>query len=557
MYGMRNPMKYSPGVLVGNWYEEMRVREDKVMLYQSKCATNGYQGTREREASHLSETTRVSELKDVVVLGQPLQLVSVATGAALALDTAPKLSPKPSQCLVTAVDTSQPQIRSTWVIQRAKDENNIAYTQQLKEDNTLHYGQRVRIANEDAHPDGFYYLHSGVKDIGHSGSQPLTAALNACKDNTFVIARPGEKREDIRDGGPVRVGDEVVLFHAPTNRPIRCATTTQKTSFGYEFEVSCSFGGENYSRSLGAVTSHPENLFLIGAPTRMAQTNSSAAAAAAAVATLRSRSDRSDAMLMSMSCGMGLDIVMARIREGALRIGGRLGFRVLAKAMGTACNEQRVTPINRQQVHYGVRLMGVAIQPVEMDAIFKRFDRDGNGLIIAQAFLRELRGDMPPNRIEAVVRAFQMLTIEGGGSVDYVDMLNLFKYNAPRHPDVEEGAMSCEEAIFDFINCWPGMNNTTTVTLEDFVAYYTDISPAVESDERFVASVQRCWVIPATDEYKTGLPRRSVGVVHTDDTTETIYLPDSLMIDARDKAAVQRILVQHGVRDIKDMQVTM
>ncbi|EKF28443.1 hypothetical protein MOQ_007807 [Trypanosoma cruzi marinkellei] len=544
------PMRYSPGVLIGNWYEEMRVREDKIAFYKSSYQTGK---THWDTTLHLSEGTYLDGLKDFVVLGQPLQLVNVATEAALALDMAPKFSPKSNHYLVTAVDASQPQVRSTWVLQRAKDENNIAYTTQLKEENVLHYGQHVRIANEEASSDGFCYLNSGVLDIGYPGNQPLTAVLGASKDNVFVIVKPGERRDDIRDGGPVRLGDAVALFHASTNRPICCTKRLKNTSFGYEFEVSCAFSGNKHSRSLAAVTLHPENLFIIGGSTHKARTS----VTASVNASLRSSSGLSNKMLLSMSIGIGLDLILARIREGSLRFGGRLGFRTLSKALGTACNEQRTTLLNRQQIHHSIRLMGVAIQPMELDAIFKRFDRDGNGLIVAQQLLRELRGELPPHRLDVVICAFQLLTIEGGGSVDYKDMLSLFKFNVSSLPDVEEGVISCEEAIFDFVNCWPGKNDTSTVTLEDFVAYYTDVSPAIENDERFVTTVQRSWMIPETDAYRSGPPRRHVTVIHTDDTAETIAIPDSLVLNLHDVDAVKDVLLRHGVKDIKEIQANM
>ncbi|RNF06030.1 EF hand family protein [Trypanosoma rangeli] len=544
-------MAYSPGVLIGNWYEEMRAREDKVSFYKSVAKIGGTHGG---ASLALTEATDLGDLKDVVVIGQPLQLVNVATGAALALDTALRFAPKPPhQFLVTAADAPQPQVRSTWVLHRAKDENNIAYTKELHEEHVLHYGQRVRIANEDASPDGFCYLRSGVRDIGHAGQQLLTAALGACKDDVFVVVKPGERRDDICDGAPVQLGDAVAFFHAATNQPIRCTRVQQSTSFGYEFEVSCSFPDVTHSRSLAAVTSHPENLFFIGGATQAAQKSVSSSATAA----LRSRSDRSKGVSLMMSSGIGLDLVIARIREGALRFGGRLGLRTFSKALRTACNEHRRTLLSREQLLRGVHLMGVVMQPMELDAVFKRLDRVGDGLVVAQDFLREVRGDAPPHRLDAVIEAFQRLTIEGGGSVDYKDMLSLYRFNASQLPDVEEGVISVAEAVFDFVNSWPGKNDMATVTLEEFVAYYTDVSPAVDDDARFLATLQRCWTIPETNAYKSGQPRRHVTVFHTDDTTDIIAIPDSLVIDIRDAAIVREVLLQHGVRDIKDIQATM
>nr|CCC95519.1 unnamed protein product [Trypanosoma congolense IL3000] len=253
----------------------------------------------------------------------------------------------------------------------------------------------------------------------------------------------------------------------------------------------------------------------------------------------------------------GLTSTISRIREGVLLFGGRLGFRILSKVLGVACKEHNIVGIRRQDLFHSICLMGATIQPGELDVIFKKFDHNGNGVIIAQDLLRELRGGMPPTRLNAVITAFQQLIIEGGGSVDYGDMLNLFQFNAACHPDVEDGIVSREEVIFDFINCWPGMNAASSVTTDMFVAYYTDISPASESDERFVAVVQRSWKIPETDAYKTVKSNRSVTVIRLDGTSTVVQLPASLVLDATDQATVRNFLTRSGVRDIKEVRLSM
>ncbi|KAH8603854.1 hypothetical protein ERJ75_001100400 [Trypanosoma vivax] len=329
------------------------------------------------------------------------------------------------------------------------------------------------------------------------------------------MAKPGERRVDIRGGGPVHIGEPFVLYHAATSQPARCTMKPQKTSLGFELEVNCSFAGDNFSRSIAAVTNHPENLFVIGTETHRARTNLT-------VASLRSRTEWCEWNATSMSCGSGLDILMSRIRQGALHFGGRLGFRVVSKALKAACREQRTTLVDRQKLLSSFRLMGVTIQPIDLDVIYKRFDHDENPLICAQEFLRALREDMPPNRLSAVVTAFQKLTVEGGGSVDYRDMLNMFKHNATHHPDVSDGTLTCERVISEFVNCWPDMNDTTTVTLDDFVAYCTDIFPAIESHERFAVMLENCWRIPETDDYKRGLSQTAWSLVCSNDAAQTV-----------------------------------
>ncbi|KAH8617553.1 hypothetical protein ERJ75_000367000 [Trypanosoma vivax] len=133
---------------------------------------------------------------------------------------------------------------------------------------------------------------------------------------------------------------------------------------------------------------------------------------------------------------------MSRLRQGALRFGGRLGFRVVSAALKVCCREQRTTLVDRQKLLSSFRLMVVTIQPIDLDVIYKRFDHDGNRLICAQEFLRALREDMQPKRPSAVVTTFQKLTVGGGGSMDYRDILNMFKHNATHHPDVSDGILT-------------------------------------------------------------------------------------------------------------------
>ncbi|KAH8616671.1 hypothetical protein ERJ75_000457000 [Trypanosoma vivax] len=110
-----------------------------------------------------------------------------------------------------------------------------------------------------------------------------------------------------------------------------------------------------------------------------------------AVASFGRRTKRCGWNATSMSCGSGLDILMSRIRQGALHFGGRLGFRVVSKALKVACRKQLTTLVDRQKLLSSFRLMGFTIQPIDLDVIYKRFDHDGYGLICAQEFLRALR----------------------------------------------------------------------------------------------------------------------------------------------------------------------
>ncbi|CAG9583848.1 conserved hypothetical protein [Leishmania major strain Friedlin] len=556
-----NVPQYSPGVLVGNWLEDIALREDQLKLYKAqrhaavehpeKAATNAV--ARSMLASQLEEPTTVDAFKgDDVRIGQPYLLVNDKTQAALALDlmTGGGASSQSQQYTLSGSLAPGPQVRSTWTLLRCKDEHNHSYNR--NNSGVLHYGQRVRIANEKVSAEGFLYVQSSLSSgLRSSEVQYAVAALNACADNVFVVSRAGTVREDVHFGFPVKVGDGVVLLHSLTNLPLACNGERVATSYGMEYAVTCGYTTDYCSRSRGAVVVKPENVFYFsggdGTDAVLMRPRAS------------SRHQSRSSAVLTMTAGTGVMTLLEHIRQGALEIGGRIGFRSLSIALGVACNEQRQRRfLDRNELRKAIARLGVLLSPIETDVLMRHFDTTGNNVLCAQDFLAELRGTMPLARMQAVIYAYQQLSIEGRGSVEFKDMRSLFCLNAATIPDVVDGVLQREEAVLDFESCWPGRlgYKVGTVTLDEFVEYYADVSPAEESDERFCKLLQQSWAIPVTSAYLSGEPHRLLTVTYDDKPTETVRLPDSLVLDTQDRKAVKRLLIQRGLRGVKDFTVS-
>lgn len=545
---------YSPGVLVGNWYEDMTLREDELRLHKGrqiaasqnpgKTSTNVV--AQSMMCARLDEPTVLSgSVGDVIRLGVPFAIMNEKTSAVLAVDMSAMLAPGHQQYYLAASPNTAPRVRSTWVVQRSRDEHNIAFNKNRPD--ILHYGQRIRIANEGASPDGFLYVTSALASGLHSTErQFVSASLNACADNVFVVSRSVTNRQDVHFGTPVKIGDPIVLLHSITNTPLACHGEKRSTSYGSEYELTCGYSTTYHSRSLGAVATSPENIFRF------------AVEGVEEAPRIQSRSVRPSVASFSTNTNSILEELIERIRSGALEVGGRIGFRSFAISLGVACNEHRITSMDRNGLSAAIGRLGIQLAPVELDALMKRFDSTGNNTIVVQEFLDELRGNMNAVRAKAVVHTFQQLVIEGEGSVVFSDMHCLYRANAMHHPSVLDHLISPEEVVFDFESCWPGRIGCKigTVTLNEFFEYYNDISAAVESDERFIAILKNCWAIPATSSYLSGKPQRVIQVVHGDDTATSVPVPDSLLLDTNDGSAVRRLLIQHGLRNVKDFSIS-
>jgi calcyphosin len=81
--------------------------------------------------------------------------------------------------------------------------------------------------------------------------------------------------------------------------------------------------------------------------------------------------------------------------------------------------------------------------------VFSTFDRDGNGNIDYDEFVRGVRGPMNKFRQEIVKAAFKKIDKDGSGILDINDIKGV--YNASRHPDVRSGKKSEDDVLGEFL----------------------------------------------------------------------------------------------------------
>ena len=93
--------------------------------------------------------------------------------------------------------------------------------------------------------------------------------------------------------------------------------------------------------------------------------------------------------------------------------------------------------LDRNEFRKAVKDFKIEIPDDFIDTIFSAFDLNRDGTIDYDEFLRIIRGDLTPNRLVLVKKAFQKLDKDGSGIVDIEDIRDV--YNASKHPDVLSG----------------------------------------------------------------------------------------------------------------------
>ena len=88
----------------------------------------------------------------------------------------------------------------------------------------------------------------------------------------------------------------------------------------------------------------------------------------------------------------------------------------------------------------------------------------------------------------------------GSGNLTVEDIADV--YNASKHPDVVQGKKSEKKVLAEFLAGFEGDSKTKgdgNVTWKEFLAYYTDLSGSIPSDEYFVEMMARCWDVSKAD----------------------------------------------------------
>ena len=146
----------------------------------------------------------------------------------------------------------------------------------------------------------------------------------------------------------------------------------------------------------------------------------------------------------------------------------------------------------------------------EILALFNCFDRNRDGTIDYDEFVRVLRGPMGSFRKKLVLQAFKKIDRDGSGVVDYNDIKDI--YNAKRHPDVISGKKTEEDILLEFLETFETHHNICNseapdhvVTIEEFEEYYNNISSSIDNDQYFELMINNAWKMNEADRnYQKG-----------------------------------------------------
>lgn len=140
---------------------------------------------------------------------------------------------------------------------------------------------------------------------------------------------------------------------------------------------------------------------------------------------------------------------------------------------------------------WGLMDFGISVSKEEATQVLSHFDRDGNGQVDFNEFLRTIRGDLSETRKRVIRQAYDKLDVNKDGTVKLDDIAKL--YDVSRHPDILSGRRTPEQVFFEFMSLWDTQQRDAIVTFEEFCDYYADVSASIDSDAYFEEMMKSAW----------------------------------------------------------------
>lgn len=148
--------------------------------------------------------------------------------------------------------------------------------------------------------------------------------------------------------------------------------------------------------------------------------------------------------------------------------------------------------LSKEEIKYGLHEYGIELSEDDIESIFESFDRDENGTIIFDEFLRGLRPPMSDSCMELVDAAFDKMDLSGEGVVTVEDLRGV--YNASQHPKFLSGEMTEDEIFLKFLNNFDCPNDPDgKITKQDFLSYYAGVKASIDEDEYFEEMMRKAW----------------------------------------------------------------
>jgi len=245
---------------------------------------------------------------------------------------------------------------------------------------------------------------------------------------------------------------------------------------------------------------------------------------------------------------------MDEFRKAVIARGGAHGVHTLARIFAHF-DEDGSKTMNVAEMEDCLITYGLHLDKKEVSMLMLALDQKGDSSYVTfDELLIGIRGGSLNERRKKIVdKAFSVLDRDRSGVVDLADMKEM--YNTKHHPEVQEGAMTEDDALEHMLEQFEDGKHDGKVSKEEFEHYYGNISASIDNDDYFELMVRNAWHIPGGEGWCANTSNLRVLVTFKDGHQEIVALESDAGLDKFDTSALKERLNKQGVRNIVNCEV--
>ena len=141
---------------------------------------------------------------------------------------------------------------------------------------------------------------------------------------------------------------------------------------------------------------------------------------------------------------------------------------------------------------YGLRAFGINMSEDECALILKYFDPSRSGKLSVNEIIHIIRDDnLNERRLGIVKAAYNSLDRNGKETVTIAALMN--GYDVSPNPEFVFKTKTADQIKQEFLQAWDTAATDGVVSMAEFIDFYMDVSPTINSDDVFDSMVRNTW----------------------------------------------------------------